>query len=243
MAWRSLVHYTDGSEKTITILGDRCWPQTAKQEGNKISKKFLCNVWKKGNERPNVGGVSIRCTNGAPSRKGRVVNGQMTEVSNERVRPSSKWMHRHFLFFSFPLLVFFFRQCLWVINVEAHATLQYRAANAKMIGTFGLGIIGGQTVTAIVNTTAAYQHIHHGLMMKLTTECNWNPSQTEEGATYRYKYYKHHICLQGRWPINPQRRRSKIYRKLYPVHICDTAVKYQQCCSVVPGTWHAFVWR
>ena len=29
----------DRSEKTIAILGDR-WPQTAKQQGDKISKKF-----------------------------------------------------------------------------------------------------------------------------------------------------------------------------------------------------------
>ena len=27
------------SEKTIAILGDRWWPQTAKQQGDKISKK------------------------------------------------------------------------------------------------------------------------------------------------------------------------------------------------------------
>ena len=38
----------DSSEKTIAILGDRWWPQTAKQQGDKISKKFLvCNIWKK----------------------------------------------------------------------------------------------------------------------------------------------------------------------------------------------------
>ena len=35
----------DDSEKTIAILGDRWWPQTAKQEGEKIiSKKFLSNI-------------------------------------------------------------------------------------------------------------------------------------------------------------------------------------------------------
>ena len=46
------------TEKTIAILGDRWWPQTAKQQGDKISKKFLCNIWeKKHSERPNVGGV------------------------------------------------------------------------------------------------------------------------------------------------------------------------------------------
>ena len=31
----------NSSEKTIAILGDRWWPQTAKQEGDKISKKFI----------------------------------------------------------------------------------------------------------------------------------------------------------------------------------------------------------
>ena len=34
----------ESSEKTIAILGDRWWPQTAKQQGDKISKQFLCNV-------------------------------------------------------------------------------------------------------------------------------------------------------------------------------------------------------
>ena len=37
----------DSSEKTIASLGDRWWPQTAKQEGDTISKKFLCSIWKK----------------------------------------------------------------------------------------------------------------------------------------------------------------------------------------------------
>ena len=40
-------------------------------------------VWEKGNERPNIGGVSIRSRNGAPSRKGCVVNDQMTKASNK----------------------------------------------------------------------------------------------------------------------------------------------------------------
>ena len=71
------------SEKTIAILGDEWWPQTVKQEGDKISKTFLYNIWKKRNERPNVGGVSIRSASGAPSRKGCVVNGQMTKASNK----------------------------------------------------------------------------------------------------------------------------------------------------------------
>ena len=69
----------ESSEKTIAILGDRWWPQTAKQDGDRIRKQFLCNIWKKRNERPNVGGVSIGSSrNGAPSREGCVVNGQMT---------------------------------------------------------------------------------------------------------------------------------------------------------------------
>ena len=59
----------ESSENTIAILGDRWWPQTAKQDGDRISKQLSCNIRKKRNERPNVGGVSIRSRNGAPSRK------------------------------------------------------------------------------------------------------------------------------------------------------------------------------
>ena len=77
----------NSSEKTIAILGDRWWPQTAKQEGNKVSNTFLCNIWNKRNERPNVGGVSIRSRNGGPSRKGCVVNGQMTKASQQMSTP------------------------------------------------------------------------------------------------------------------------------------------------------------
>ena len=77
----------DSSEKTIAILGDRWWPQTAKQDGDRISKQFLCSIWKKRNERPNVGGVSARSRNGAPSRKGRVVNGQMTKAATNESPP------------------------------------------------------------------------------------------------------------------------------------------------------------
>ena len=58
------------------------WPQTAKQDGYRINKQFLCNTWKKRHERPSVGGVSVRSGNGAPSRKGCVVNGQTTKASN-----------------------------------------------------------------------------------------------------------------------------------------------------------------
>ena len=41
----------ESSEKTITILGDRWWPQTATQDGDRISKQFLCGIWKKRKER------------------------------------------------------------------------------------------------------------------------------------------------------------------------------------------------
>ena len=34
----------ESSEKTIAILGDRWWPQTAKQDWDRISKQFLCSI-------------------------------------------------------------------------------------------------------------------------------------------------------------------------------------------------------
>ena len=39
----------DNSEKTIAILGDRWWPQAAKQEGDKKDQKVSCNIWKQRN--------------------------------------------------------------------------------------------------------------------------------------------------------------------------------------------------
>ena len=83
VTWRSLVHWIGSSEKTIAILGDRWWPQPVNQEGNKNSRNFLFNIWKQRNERPTVGGVSIRSRNGAPSRKGCVVTGQKAKASNK----------------------------------------------------------------------------------------------------------------------------------------------------------------
>ena len=77
----------ESSEKTIAILGNRGWLQTAKQEGDRISKQLLRITWKKRNERPNVGGPYIRSKNGAPSRKGYVVNGQTTKASNMSTPP------------------------------------------------------------------------------------------------------------------------------------------------------------
>ena len=74
----------DSSEKTIAMLGDRWWPQTAKQEEDKLEVSMKHTKYgKKLNERLNVGGVSIVSWNGAPSRKECVVNGQMTKASNQ----------------------------------------------------------------------------------------------------------------------------------------------------------------
>ena len=72
----------ESREKTIAILGDIWWPQTAKQEGDGISKPFLCSIWKSV-MRAQLLEVSIRSRNGAPSRKGCVVSGQMTKASNK----------------------------------------------------------------------------------------------------------------------------------------------------------------
>ena len=79
----NLVEALDNREKPIAILRDRCWPQTVKQDGDNTCKRFLCNIWTKRNERLNGGCVSIKSRNGAPSRKGRVVNGHTTKASNK----------------------------------------------------------------------------------------------------------------------------------------------------------------
>ena len=73
----------ESSEKTIANLGDRWWPQTAKHDRDRMSKQFLCNIWKRRNERPNVGGVSIRGRDGSRSRNGCVFNDQMTKARNK----------------------------------------------------------------------------------------------------------------------------------------------------------------
>ena len=71
----------DSGDKTIAIL--RGGAQSAKQERDKASKKFLCDVWKQRDERLTVGGVSIRNENGASSRLGCVVNDQINKASNK----------------------------------------------------------------------------------------------------------------------------------------------------------------
>ena len=56
----------------------------AKQDGDRVSKQFLCNIWNKRTERRStVGSASDRGRNGAPSRKGCVVNGQMNKANNK----------------------------------------------------------------------------------------------------------------------------------------------------------------
>ena len=60
----------DNGERTIAILGDRWRPQTAKQQGGKMIKMFYAMHGKKRNERPKVGGVSSRSSNGGPVSKG-----------------------------------------------------------------------------------------------------------------------------------------------------------------------------
>ena len=58
----------DSSEKAIAILGDIWWPQTAKQEGDKIGKRFYVTHGKHVMSVQMLE-VSIRSRNGAPSRK------------------------------------------------------------------------------------------------------------------------------------------------------------------------------
>ena len=73
----------NNSEKTIAILGERWWPQTAKQKGVKIILFFICNICQQRDERPTVRGVSNRSRSGAPYRKECVINGQMTKANKK----------------------------------------------------------------------------------------------------------------------------------------------------------------
>ena len=70
----------DSSDKTIGILGDRRWPQTEKQEGDKMSKTFLRgkNVMSAQTLEVSLLGVEtvLRLERD-------VVNGQMTTSSNK----------------------------------------------------------------------------------------------------------------------------------------------------------------
>ena len=74
----------DGGEKTIAILGDGWWPQTAKQEGDKKYKKLVVMYRRKVLSAQVVESISIS-RNGAPSRK-KWSNG-LRQATNERATP------------------------------------------------------------------------------------------------------------------------------------------------------------
>ena len=62
----------------------------------KIIEWFYVTYGKKRVERPNVGGVqmlevSVKSRDGAPPRKGGVVDGQMTTASNNEYPPNPVW--------------------------------------------------------------------------------------------------------------------------------------------------------
>ena len=76
------------SEKTIAMLGDRWWPQAAKQEGGNLAKRFYVIYGSNAmSAQINVGGVSIRSRNDAPFRKGCVADGQITKTRKKMSRP------------------------------------------------------------------------------------------------------------------------------------------------------------
>ena len=68
---RSLYYEIDGGQRRRNGKGTRY-----------AGKTFTRNICRKCYERPNVGGVSVRSRNGAPSGKECLVNGPMTKVSN-----------------------------------------------------------------------------------------------------------------------------------------------------------------
>ena len=53
----------ESSEKTFAILGGRWWPQTAKQDGDRIIKQFLCAIVVHGRSvmRTQMSEVSLLC--------------------------------------------------------------------------------------------------------------------------------------------------------------------------------------
>ena len=86
MAWRTAVtQNTIYSERTtvILVMRDRRWAQTAKHKGDKICKHFY-GIHEKSVVSANMLEVSLLGVemDGAPSRKGCVVNGQITKASD-----------------------------------------------------------------------------------------------------------------------------------------------------------------
>ena len=72
---------------------------------DRISKQFLCSIWKKPNERPKVGGVSIRSRNGTPSGKECVINGQMTDKGKQQMSTPPPPLPVHTTVRAFILLI------------------------------------------------------------------------------------------------------------------------------------------
>ena len=67
----------ESSEKTIAILGDRCGHRRRNRTGIRQAHSFYAIYGRSVmSAQTNVGGVSVRSRNGAPSRKGCVVRGQ-----------------------------------------------------------------------------------------------------------------------------------------------------------------------
>ena len=79
----------DSSEKTITtlLIGDRWWPQTAKQEGiDKLKASYVILVHRNNvMSAQYIGGVSLLGVGTVlrPYRKGFVIVGELTPASNE----------------------------------------------------------------------------------------------------------------------------------------------------------------
>ena len=77
----------DSREKTIAILGDRWWPQTAKQEGiDKLKASYVILVHRNNvMSAQYIGGVSLLGVGTVlrPYRKGFVIVGELTPASNE----------------------------------------------------------------------------------------------------------------------------------------------------------------
>ena len=78
---------SESSEKTIAVLGDRWWPQTAKQEEDRTSKRFLCNIYGK-----TVMGAQMLAV--SPSGAGTVLRLQRDAWSMVKwLRQANKWVH------------------------------------------------------------------------------------------------------------------------------------------------------
>ena len=60
----------ESSEKTIAILGDMWWQQTAKQDGDRINKNSFYGIYGRSAMSAHMLEVSIRSRNGAPVSKG-----------------------------------------------------------------------------------------------------------------------------------------------------------------------------